>query len=77
MTHLYFHCDTPHGLLADRRGSEVEDLADASDRAEAMILACIAKPGPEDWRSWTFCISDADGDELLEVPFAAVLGRLH
>ena len=77
MSHLFFHCGTPQGLLLDRFGSEVEDLMDAQDRAAALIQACIAKPGPEDWREWTVCVSDAAGEELLVMPFSAVLGRPH
>jgi hypothetical protein len=77
MTHLYFHCSTPEGLLIDRSGSDVEDLADARERAEGIILACIGRPGPEDWRDWTVCVSDDDGEELFLMPFAAKLGRLN
>ena len=77
MAHLYFHCATPQGLLLDARGSVVEDLGEARDRAAGIILACLGRPGPEDWRSWAMCISDEDGEELFVMPFAAVLGRIH
>jgi hypothetical protein len=75
MTHLYFHCATPEGLLLDQRGSAVEDLVEARERAAGIILACIGQPGPEDWRDWTVCVSDEGGDELFLVPFADLLGR--
>ena len=77
MTHLYFHCGTPEGMLLDRRGREVEDLVEAHERAAAIVHACIGRPGPEDWRVWTVCISDDAGEELFVLPFAAVLGRAH
>ncbi len=77
MTHLYFHCVTRDGLLPDRCGSQVEDFSEAQERAAAIILACIARPGPEDWREWSIAVSDDDGDELFSLPFAAVLGRPH
>ncbi len=75
MTHVYFHCWTPEGLLLDRRGQDVEDPAEARERAQAIILSCIAKPGPEDWRDWTVAVSDEDGEELFALPFAEALGR--
>ncbi len=75
MTHLYFHCSTPEGLLFDRHGSEVEDLEEARERARALILVYIGRPGPEDWRRWALSVSDAEGEELFLIPFAALLGR--
>jgi hypothetical protein len=77
MTHLYFHCATPEGLLLDCRGIAVDDLAEAHDCAAGIIRACIGKPGPEDWRAWSVSVSDDAGEELMVVPFAAVLGRPH
>jgi hypothetical protein len=76
-THLYFHCATPEGVLLDRRGSEVEDLIEARDRAAGIILACIGRPGPEDWREWTVSVSDETGEELFLMPFTSVIGRAH
>ncbi len=77
MTHLYFHCSTPQGLLLDRFGSDVEDLCEAHERASGLILACIGEPGPEDWRDWAVSVSDEEGEELFAMPFAALLGRPH
>jgi hypothetical protein len=77
MTHVYFDCSTPEGLVFDRLGSDVEDLIEARERAARIILTCIAKPGPEDWRRWTVRVSDEDGEELFAMPFAAMLGARH
>jgi hypothetical protein len=41
------------------------------------MRALVMAPGAEDWRSWVLHVSDDLGDELFEVPFASVVGRLH
>jgi hypothetical protein len=53
------------------------DLADARAYAELMVRSIIMRPGPEDWRSWVLHVSDDLGDEILTLPFASVLGKLH
>src|SRR5262245_51698364 len=42
MPHIYFHCSTPHGLIVDRCGSQVEDIIEACDRAEQIVHTLIA-----------------------------------
>jgi hypothetical protein len=77
MAHVYFHCSTPEGILLDRLGSTVQDLTEACERAECVAQALISAPGPEDWRNWTLRVTDEEGEELLQVPFAGLLGRPH
>jgi hypothetical protein len=77
MATLYFHCSGAQQVLVDRSGCEVDDLLDAHARAFAVINTIITSEGPEDWREWTVHVSDDEGDELLSVPFASVLGRAH
>src|SRR5436190_11889765 len=74
---LYFHCVGTQEALLDRKGSEMDDLFDARGRAFQLIQAFIASDGPEDWREWTVHVSNAEGDEVLEVPFTSVLGKTH
>jgi len=74
---LYFHCVGTQEALVDRRGSEMNDLAEARARAFQVIQAFITSTGPEDWREWTVHVNDEDGEELLAIPFASVLGRPH
>jgi hypothetical protein len=74
---LYFHCVGTQEALLDRRGIEMDDLFDARARAFQIIQTIILTDGPQDWREWTVHVSNSDGDEVLEVPFASVLGRPH
>jgi hypothetical protein len=77
MATLYFHCVGTQEALVDRRGSEMDSLSDARARAFQVIQSFIASAGPEDWREWTVHVNDEDGEELLAIPFASVLGRPH
>jgi hypothetical protein len=77
MTQLYFHCFNTDRVLIDPRGAVVGDLAEACEHAEAVMRALVMAPGAEDWRGWVLHVSDDSGDELFEVPFTSVVGRLH
>ena len=77
MTQIYFHCSNSHGVLADRYGAAVEDLAEARDHAACVVRSLISTHSEEDWRSWVVHVSDDLGDELFIVPFSFVLGELH
>jgi hypothetical protein len=77
MTHVYFHCSNPERMLLDSRGSEVEDLTEARDRAVQIVRDLISSRGPDDWRVWILHASDAEGTEIFVMPFAYVLGRPH
>ena len=41
------------------------------------MRALVMAPGTEDWRGWVLHVSDDLGEEIFEVPFASVVGRLH
>ncbi len=75
MAQVYFHCSNAQGVLLDKRGTEVDGLAEARARAAQVVAFLIASPGPEDWRQWVLHASDDLGEELFAVPFAAMLGR--
>ncbi len=77
MTHYYFHCTSETQAVVDRRGSQLEDLSDARARAFAIIQSMVTSTGSEDWRDWMVHVSDDEGEEILSVPFASVVGRLH
>jgi hypothetical protein len=77
MTHVYFHCSNPERVLLDPRGSDVEDLTEARDRAVRVVREFVSSRGPDDWRAWTLHVSDEDGEEIFVMPFAYVLGRPH
>ena len=46
-------------------------------RCCVSVGSLVAQPGREDWRQWVLHVSDEDGDEIFEMPFASVLGKLH
>jgi hypothetical protein len=77
MATLYFHCAGTEEVFLDRSGSEVEDIFDARARAFQIISAIVTSAGPEDWREWNVHVRNDEGEELLLVPFSAVLGRPH
>jgi hypothetical protein len=75
MTQVYFHCSNPRGVLLDRRGAAVDDLAEARDQAECFVHSLTMTNSPEDWRSCILHVNDDLGVELFVVPFALVLGK--
>jgi hypothetical protein len=77
MATLYFHCAGTQEVLLDRGGSEIEDMFDACARAFQIIQSMVSSTGPEDWREWNVYVRDGEGEELMRVPFATVLGRPH
>ncbi len=77
MDHVYFHCTNSHGVLVDRRGADVEGLLEARDQALQFVGSLIATPSGIDWRNWVLHVSDEDGEEIFDMPFASVLGKLH
>ena len=77
MSQVYFHCSNPQGVLLDRYGAAVCDLAEARDRAVCVVRSLTTTRSGEDWRSWILHVSDDLGDELFVVPFAFVLGKPH
>jgi hypothetical protein len=77
MSQVYFHCSNGQGVLIDQSGAAVGDLADVRDQAARIMRSLIMAQSPEDWRDWVLHVSDDLGDEILVMPFASVVGRLH
>jgi hypothetical protein len=77
MAQVYFHCSTASGVVLDRLGSDVEDLDEIREHATRIIGMLLATPGPQDWREWVLHVADADGEEILVVPFSTLIGRPH
>jgi hypothetical protein len=77
MAQVYFHCSNAEGVLVDRRGAMVADLAEACARATGLVRSLIGSVSPDDWRDWTVHISDDAGDEIVAIPFSSQLGRPH
>ncbi len=77
MAQVYFHCSNPHGVVVDRCGAAVENLAEVREHAACVVRSLIMEPCAEDWRGWILHVSDDLDEEILVVPFASLLGRLH
>jgi len=77
MAQLFFDCSSATDVLLDRRGRRVDDLGEARDHAARLVLGLIATPSHEDWRGWVMHVSDEEGEEIFEVPFATLLGKPH
>jgi hypothetical protein len=76
MTAVYFHCSDDQHVLLDRSGTAM-NLAEAREHAECLVRSFVMTPSAEDWRNWVLHVTDDLGDELFELPFADVVGRLH
>jgi hypothetical protein len=77
MAQLYFHCSSPERIVPDRCGSDLDDLVEAHTHAVAFVQRIIGRESPEDWRAWKLSVLDEGGEEVFEIPFAAVIGRPH
>jgi hypothetical protein len=77
MAQVYFHCSSTQDALIDRRGVAIDNLAEARDHADLVVRSLVMAAGPEDWRGWVVHVSDDDGEEIFDVPFASVLGKPH
>ncbi|MGY3440246.1 MULTISPECIES: DUF6894 family protein [unclassified Bradyrhizobium] len=77
MTQVYFHCSNTRGVLMDRRGTSVASLSEACEAATCMMRSLVATDSLEDWRDWAVHVSDEDGEEIVILPFAFVLGKPH
>ncbi|MDH2386341.1 hypothetical protein [Bradyrhizobium sp. CER78] len=77
MTQVFFHCSNTKKVFLDRRGAEVDDLAEARDFATRVVRSVTNERSLEDWRDWVVHVSDDQGDELFVMPFSLVLGKPH
>jgi hypothetical protein len=77
MTEVYFQYFNSKGALVDRCTAVIADLSEARAHAELVVRSLIMRPGPEDWRHWVLYVSDDLGEEIMNLPFASILGRLH
>ena len=78
MAQFYFHCSSAEEVLVDRRGSELEDLAEAHAKAKEIARTIMTTvTGLQDWRDWIVHVSDEFDDEIFLVPFGFLAGKLH
>jgi hypothetical protein len=75
MTQVNFHRSNTKKVFADRRGTVVDDLAEARDHATRVVQSFTGELSLEDGRDWIMHVSDDQNDELFVVPFAFVLGK--
>ena len=77
MAQVTFRCSSADRMLPNRCEAEAADLTDAREQAMLAARMLIASPGIEDWRTWVLHVSDDLGEEILALPFSALIGRLH
>jgi uncharacterized protein DUF6894 len=78
MFYLFFHCAGPGEILIDRSGAEVLDLIEARDRALALARILVEGAyGTRDFSDWHVYVSDEDDEEMLLIPFSAVMPTIH
>jgi hypothetical protein len=77
MTSVHFQYSNARGVLIDRGGTPVADLIDAREHAHRAVRSLIMTRSAEDWRGWTLHVTDDEGDEIFELPFASMLGKPH
>jgi hypothetical protein len=77
MAQLYFHCSSSRGVMIDKQGAAIGDLAEAREHAARVVQSLISSLSPEDWRDWVLHVNDDLDDEIFVMPFAFVLGKPH
>jgi hypothetical protein len=78
MFYLYFHCAGPGEILVDRDGAEVLDLIEARERALSLARILVEGAyGTRDFTDWHVYVSDEDDEEMLLIPFSAVMPTIH
>ena len=77
MAEVYFHYSNARGVLIDRSGAAMDDLAEVREHADALVQSLIMTPNAEDWRGWVLHVTDDDGNEIFDVSFATALGKPH
>ena len=77
MAQVFFHYSNTEGVLFDRGGAAVVDLAEAHERATLVVRSFLMAPSTEDWRDWVLHVSDEIGEEIFDLPFASLLGKPH
>jgi len=77
MAQVWFHCSNAIGVSIDRCGSPVADLTEAREHAVLVVRSLIDMAILVDWRGWVLHVSNKDGEEIFNVPFASVLGKSH
>ena len=76
MTEVYFHCSDTEHFFVDRRGCAME-LEEARAHAERLVRSLVMTPCAEDWRHWVMHVTDNQGEEIFDLPFKSILGKLH
>jgi hypothetical protein len=74
---LYFHCSNSQGVMIDRGGTAIGNLAEARDHAARIVGSLVMGRSLEDWRGWMLHFSDDLDEEVFVLPFASVVGRLN
>ena len=74
---VYFHCSSSREVRVDQFGAVVNNLAEARDRAACVVRSLIMEQSTEDWRDWVVHVSDDFDDEIFEISFSSVLGKLN
>ena len=77
MAHVYFNCCSDRKVLLDQRGADVDDLIEVREYAARAVQSLIGTVGAEDWRKWVLHVSDELGDEVFDMPFSVLIGKLH
>lgn len=77
MADVYFHYSNERGVLIDRNGTAIDSLSEASEHAVRLATSLIMTPSAEGWRDWVLHITDDDGEEILDLPFSALVGKPH
>jgi len=77
LAQVYFHYSNTEGVLLDRGGAAVGDLAEAHECATLVVRSFLMAPSTEDWRGWILHVSDEIGEEIFDLPFASLLGKPH
>jgi hypothetical protein len=77
MAKALFRSSPVQGHVIDGRVADVDDLIEAREYANRVACSLIATPNLRGWRSCCISVSDDLGEEIFEIPFTSIIGRLH
>lgn len=72
---LYYFCLHDEECVSDPDGTELPDVAAASEHAESVARELMFRRDRmlgRGWSAWTMSVRDADGAEVLSFPLADV-----
>jgi hypothetical protein len=77
MPRVYFNCSNTEQTALIQYETNIDNLAEARDRAAIVVHLLITTPAPVDWRPWALHASNDLSEEIFALHFSSIIGRFH